>query len=240
MIVTMLSLGVAAVSGLMAWRVLRMERLRSTARVLSLESAINRDGVSNGGVDHRGFDDDAVGDFEWETPAMELPLREPSDSIIEDDSPQQRSRRHCTLLTAAGCLVAGVVVIVLMAMFADRSDRTPATADAGATQTLELLSMTHAREGGALIVSGLVHNAAHAETAPITTTVTALDRDGQIVARGSTSLAAVGPGKTLPFTVRIDHAGPLGRYRISFRTPAGVLPHVDRRSTPVSRNTVAE
>ena len=233
--VTMLSLGVAALSGVVAWRVLRMERLRSAARVLALAAALDREGPEHGGIDDRAMDD-----FVWETPARSLAPREPTDRMFADDSVQQRSTRHRTLLTAAGCLVAGVVVIVLMAMFADRSDRSTTPADPGAKQTLELLSMTHTREGAALIVSGLVHNASHMETAPLTTVVTALDRDGQIVARASASLAGLGPGKTLPFTVRIDHPGPLGRYRISFRTNAGVLPHIDRRSTPVYPNAVAE
>jgi hypothetical protein len=234
--ITMLSLGVATVSGLMAWRVLRMERLRSATRVLALESAIDRDNIDSLEVD----DDHRVNDFAWETPAVDLPLREPLDAVEEDDPFQQRSKRHRTLLTAAGCLVAGVVVIVLMAMFADHTDQSAPIADVGAKQTLELLSMTHAREGGALIVTGLVHNASHTETAPLTTIVTALDREGQIVARGSAPLAGLGPGKTLPFTVRIDHSGPLGRYRVSFRNNAGVLPHIDRRSAPAYPNAVAE
>lgn len=234
MMVAMVSLGVAALSGVMARRVLRMERLRSAARVLALEAAIDRDGPERSGIDDR-----AVDDFVWETPARSVAPREPTDRMFADDS-VQRSSRHRTLLTAAGCLVAGVVVIVLMAMFADRSDRSTTPADPGAKQTLELLSMTHAREGAALVVSGLVHNASQMETAPLTTIVTALDRDGQIVARASAPLAGLGPGKTLPFRVRIDHPGPLGRYRISFRTNAGVLPHVDRRSTPGYPNAVAE
>src|SRR6266545_840665 len=208
LLITLLSIGVAAVSGVMTWRVLRAERLRSATRVLVLEAAIDRS----------GFDDRAIDDFAWETPAPSLTLRGPDEVSAADDSLQQRSSRHRTLLTAAFSLAGGIVVIVLMAMFADRYDPPAVPSDAGGTQTLELLSMTHTREGGALIVSGVVHNASHSETAPLTTIVTALDRDGQIVARGSTLLAGVGAGKTLPFTVRIDHPGPLGRYRVSFQT----------------------
>ena len=234
-IVTMLSLGVAAVCGVLAWRVLRGERLRSAARVLSLESAIDGNHIV-----YRTVDDDGVGDFAWEEPTLTLAPQAPSNRLFADDPVEPPSSRHRTLLTAAACLVAGVVVIVLMAMFADRSDRPTPAAEAPAKQTLELMSMTHMRQSGALIVSGLVHNASAAETAPLTTIVTALDRDGQVVARGSAPLSALAPGMTLPFSVRIDYPGPLGRYRVSFRTSAGVLPHVDRRGAPAYPTAVAE
>jgi hypothetical protein len=237
-IVTMLSLGVAAVSGVMAWRVLRADRLRSAARVLSLESAIDGEEIV-----YRTVDDDAVQDFEWETPetpALALAPQAPSNRLFADNSVEHPSSRHRTLLTAVACLVAGVVVIVLMAMFADRSDRSTSAADVPAKQTLELMAMTHTRQSGALIVSGLVHNASPTETAPLTTIVTALDREGQVVARGSASLSALAPGKTLPFSVRIDYPGPLGRYRVSFRSSAGVLPHIDRRGPPANPTAVAE
>jgi hypothetical protein len=234
-IVTMLSLGVAAVCGVLAWRVLRAERLRSAARVLSLESAIDGNHIV-----YRTVDDDGIGDFAWEEPTLTPVPQVTTNRLLADDPVEAPSSRHRTLLTAAACLVAGVVVIVLMAMFADRSDRPTPAADVPAKQTLELMSMTHARQSGALIVSGLVHNASTTETAPLTTIVTALDRDGQVVARGSAPLSALAPGTTLPFSVRIDYPGPLGRYRVSFRTSAGVLPHVDRRGPPVYPTAVAE
>jgi hypothetical protein len=235
-IVTMVSLVVAAVSGVMAWRVLRAERLRSVARVLSLESAIDGDEIV-----YRTLDDDTVDDVAWDTPELTLAPQAPPNLLFADDSVRyEPSSRHWTLLTAGACLVAGVVVIVLMAMFADRSDRSTPPADAAAKPTLELMSMTHSRQGGALIVSGLVHNASTTDATALTTIVTALDRDGQIVARGSASLSGLAPGKTLPFSVRIDHPGPLGRYRVSFRGSAGVLPHIDRRGPPAYPNAVAE
>jgi hypothetical protein len=233
LIITMLSLGIAAVSGFMAWRVLRADRLRSAARVHSLESAIDGDVLD--------FDEGAGNEFAWETPALSLTLRGPDDpELAIDDALQQRSSRHRTLLTAASGVVGGIVVIVVMAMFADDHNRPSVPADTAATQPLELLSMTHTRDGGALVVSGLVHNGSHTETAPLTTIVTALDRDGQVVARGSASMTGLGPGKTQPFMVRIDYPGPLGRYRVSFRTSAGVLPHIDRRGAQASPHVVAE
>ena len=102
LIITMLSLGIAAISGFMAWRVLRAERLRSAARVHSLESAIDRDVLD--------FDEGAGNDFAWETPALSLTLREPDDpELAIDDALQRRSSRHRTLLTAALSVAGGIV-----------------------------------------------------------------------------------------------------------------------------------
>jgi len=235
--VTILSLGVAAVSGTLAWRVLRAERLRSAARVMALESALDRENFDEHAVS--SFEEHAVSDFAWETPPPSLILRDAED-LPADDVFEQRSSRQRTLLTAAVSLAGGIVVIVLMAMFADHYDQPSVPVDTGGQQNLELLSMTHARDGAALVVSGVVHNPSHVETAPLTTIVTALDQDGQVVARGSASLTSVGPGRTAPFTVRIDHPGPLGRYRVSFQTSAGVLPHIDRRNSKAIPHAVAE
>src|SRR5262245_32747329 len=101
--ITILSLGVAAVSGTLAWRVLRADRLRSSARVIALESALDRE----------AYDEHAVSDFAWETPPPTLVLRDADDLPPADDVDQQRSSRHRTLLTAAASLTGRIVVTVL-------------------------------------------------------------------------------------------------------------------------------
>ena len=217
MFVTTLSVAVAVVSGVLAWRVLRMERLRSLARVASLEAAID--------------DDSGVGEFAWE-PATHLPT---SPAPLFEATPRHRG----PLLTAAVSLVAGVMVIVLMAMLADR-DRAVPPPDAPGHDSLELLSMSHSREGSTLIVNGVVRNPSRAATAPLTTVVTALDRDGQSIGSATASLTSLAPGTTAPFTVRLDHITALGRYRVSFKTPTGVAPHVDRRGTRAGPGVATE
>jgi hypothetical protein len=217
MFVTTLSVAVAVVSGVIAWRVLHLERLRSLARVASLEAAID--------------DDSGVDEFAWET----APPQPTSPAPLFETAPRHRG----PLLTAAVSLVAGVMVIVLMAMLADR-DRAVPSPDPPGQDSLELLSMAHSQEGSTLIVNGVVRNPSRAATAPLTTVVTALDRDGHSIGSATAAMTPLAPGTTAPFTVRLDHITALGRYRVSFKTPTGVAPHVDRRGTRASPGVATE
>jgi hypothetical protein len=220
LIVTIVAVLIAVVNGAIAWRLLHREQRRSAARVNALETAIDRDPPRLDRF-HR--------DIPLDPPTHTL---DPSTHTFVFVAPRPSFKPRGPLLTAAIGLVAGVVVIVLMAMLADR-DRTPAV-DSVAPASLELLSMTHSRDGAALVVTGLVRNPSQGETGPLTTVVTALDRDGHLIGSATSSPAALAPGKTLPFNVRIDNVGPLARYRVSFRANGAVMPHVDRR---VSRAT---
>ena len=217
LILTIVAVAIAVVNGAIAWRLLHRERRRSAARVAALETAID--------ADRPPF----VDRFRHDTPLD--PSFDPSSHTFVFVAPRPTFKPRWPLLTAAIGLSAGVVVIVLMAMVADR-DRTPAPAvavDSRAPESLELLSMTHSREGSALIVTGLVRNPSPTETAPVTTTVTALDRNGEIVGSATSNLATLAPGTTLPFNVRIENVRELARYRVSFRANGAVMPHVDLR-----------
>jgi hypothetical protein len=45
------------------------------------------------------------------------------------------------------------------------------------------------------------------------------------------------PGDESPFVIRVDAPTNVARYRVSFRTDAGVVPHVDRRGQePIARD----
>jgi|RhiMethySRZTD1v2_1073278.scaffolds.fasta_scaffold10502_9 hypothetical protein len=216
------SLTVAVISTGIAWRLLRLERLRSAARVAALSAAIDGDLPS------------AADEFAWEEPPLEK-----GPALFSHLRPETRS--YGPLLTAAVTVAAGVLVVVLMAMLADDDRPTPATdAQAQATEALELLSMTHTRDGAALVISGSVRNATQKTTAPLTTVVTALDAEGHLVGTSSAALPSVGPGDTRPFTVRLEGMSAVGRYRVSFRTNNGVMPHVDRRATRGSTRAAAE
>ena len=215
------SLTVAVFSSAIAWRLYRLERLRSLARVSALAAAIGHDAPS------------ATDEFAWDTP------------LVKDEAPglfsqaHQPARSSGALVTAAVTMGAGILIVVLMAMLADGERPTPG-AEAHAPEALELLSMTHSRDGSALVVTGLVRNASTTSTAPLTTVVTALDATGHVVGTSSAALAAVEPGVTEPFTVRLDGVSAVGRYRVSFRTNSGVMPHVDRRGTGGGPRAAAE
>jgi hypothetical protein len=91
--------------------------------------------------------------------------------------------------------------------------------------------MTHTRSGYALTVTGLVRNRGAAANGAITAVVYVFDRDGGFVASGRAPLdfGAIAEGDESPFHVTIADVKDVGRYRVSFRTDSGVVPHVDRR-----------
>jgi hypothetical protein len=190
-----------------AWRIARTERLRSDARVAALTAAI--DGTS-----------------------------EESDTTpMFERAPRSGVQGRPLLKLGVGFAMA-VLVIVLIAMSGDRhstvadENQTLAAAQP-ATPALELLSMRHARAGDGLTVTGLVRNRSAADTASIVAVVFVFDRDGGFVASGRAPLefGSVARGDESPFRVTIPDVKDVGRYRVSFRTPGGIVPHIDRRAS---------
>ena len=59
------------------------------------------------------------------------------------------------------------------------------------------------------------------------------DRDGGFVASGRAPLefSDIARGDQSPFQVTIPEVKDVGKYTISFRTQAGIVPHVDLRRT---------
>ena len=188
-----------------AWRVARQDRLRSEARVAALAAAI----------------DGTAGDV----PAA-----------MFERAPRTRLQGRPLLKLGVGFAMA-VGIIVLVAMSSDRratSAAEPAAAPtAQSTQELELLSMRHARAGDNMTVTGLVRNRGEAAPAAIMAVVFVFDRDGGFVASGRAPLefARIAKGDESPFQVTIPDVKEVGRYRVSFRTESGIVPHVDRRAT---------
>jgi hypothetical protein len=195
-----------------AWRIASTDRLRSDARVAALSAAI--DGTS---VD------------------ATVPMFE--------RAPRSGLQGRPLLKIGVGFAMA-VVIIILIAMSGDRhtataNDRpstashTPATATEKSAPALELLSMRHVRMGDRLTVTGLVRNQRAASTSPILAEVFVFDRDGGFVASGRAPLefGLAARGEESPFTVTIPDVTDVGKYRVRFRTEAGVVPHVDRRAT---------
>jgi len=216
-IVTVLSLAAAAVFGVTAWRAVRRERLRSEARVASLAAAIDEASLSEE-------------TFDWPDEDEDTPV--PVTALF--DTSHRSALRRRPLLTAGVGLAAVLAVVVLIAMSGDRHDTSKEAPAAPPSESLELLSMRYAREGTTLAVTGLVRNRSDAPADAITAVVSAFDRDGHVVASGSAPLATLAPGDQSLFMVTIGHVNDLARYRVSFRTSAGVMRHVDRRADPAS------
>jgi hypothetical protein len=126
-----------------------------------------------------------------------------------------------------------VAVIVIIAMTSVKREAAPPALVKTQDSSLELLSMSHSREGETLTVTGLVRNSGDGPAQGITAVVFAFDRTGSFVTSGRSRLddSTIGPGEESPFQVVIPKVKDVGRYRVSFRTEAGVVKHVDRRST---------
>jgi hypothetical protein len=207
LVLSITAVGAAIAATAYAWRIARTERLRSDARVAGLAAAI--DGTS----------------AEADTTSM------------FERAPRSGLQGRPLLKLGVGFAMA-VLVIVLIAMSGDRhatsADETqPVASGQPAAPALELLSMRHTRSGDGLTVTGLVRNRGAADAASIVAVVFVFDRAGGFVASGRAPLefGSVALGDESPFKVTIPDVKDVGRYRVSFRTPVGVVPHVDRRAT---------
>ncbi len=207
---SIMSLVVAAVLAVLAWHVVREERMRAAARVAALGSAALDDTAT-----------DVVVPVEPSGAGMGLFDRKPS------------LRGHPLVRVAVGFAMS-VALIVFIAMSGNRHDSSPEqTVSAGRQAgSLELLSMRPERDGDTLTVTGLVRNAGRDSAKGLTAVVFAFDRSGNFIASGRAPLdfVTLGPGDESPFRVAVPHVTNVGKYRVSFRTETGIVRHVDRRA----------
>ena len=209
--ITLLSLVVAAASGFIAWRSIRREHLRSHARVASLATAI----------DATTPDNDSFDEFRREGEVSEI-------TFEALGAPSSIRRRLITVASGAFVVVAGVVLI---AMLSDRHEPAPQPRVVSPhAESLELLSLDAARTGSTLAVTGRVRSRTEEPLTAITAVVSAVDAKGRPIGRGSASLDAIMPRRDSQFVITIGDANDVARYRVSFRSAAGVIRHVDRRS----------
>jgi hypothetical protein len=237
-LVTLLSLTLAAVMTMLAWRLAREERRRSDARVAALA------------VDMRAAERD-------------LPLHHVAPVVTSRDlfeapaaRPASSSRIAAAMVGTAG-LVACVVVVWYLAAHlsavkpaadaARRGGSGAAQATQAQTQTaatthapadaapLELTALTHERDNDRLTVRGIVRNPAGSPgLRGLAAVVFLFDRDGNFVTSGRGAIDVLSPAAESSFAVTIPNVGEVGRYRVSFRTDDTIVPHVDRRDRPVA------
>jgi hypothetical protein len=104
----------------------------------------------------------------------------------------------------------------------------------GPNAPLELMSLSHARQNQKLAVSGLVRNpVAGKPVERLSAVVFLFDKTGTFVAssRAHVDFLRLGAGDETPFVVSLDAPPTVARYRVSFRTDEGIVPHIDKRST---------
>ena len=102
----------------------------------------------------------------------------------------------------------------------------------GPNSPLELVSLTHARQNEKLAVSGLVRNPVNGKPIEhLSAVVFLFDRMGTFVtsSRANVDFLKLGAGDESPFVVSLDAPATVSRYRVSFRTDDGIVPHIDRR-----------
>jgi hypothetical protein len=137
--------------------------------------------------------------------------------------------------------LAGAALVLLLVlggatawMFFDTSAASHRMATAAAAP-LELLSLRHERRGSTLAISGLVRNpvAGHA-VAELSAVVFLFDQGGTFVrsAQARVDFLKLGAGDESPFVIQVEAPATVTRYRVSFRTGEGMVPHVDRREQP--------
>ncbi len=215
LLISIVAVMLAAFFAALVWKLTREERSRSAARVAALGEAIDEATVTES-IEHVGVQ-----------PAFLTQTR-------------STSSRGGVLKVAVG-FAAAVVVIVAIATMSTSQERRAASgtrvAAAAKDSALELLSMRHDRAGDTLTVTGLVRNGGAAPANHLIAVVFTFDRSGNFVTSGRAPVEflSLAPGDESPFRVSVPDVGDVGRYRVSFRTEAGIVRHVDRRQALVAR-----
>lgn len=175
-------------------------------------------------------------------PSVEVPL------IVQDDlipagepshadlfasasvaAPEHRMRR--LLAPAIGIAIVG---LALTSVYLWNLPTAAATHAADSTsRPLELVTLRHQRQGETLVITGLVRNPPDAPAiAGLVAVAFAFDKQGTFLTsvRSVLDFPQLKAGEESPFSITIPQADGVGRYRVSFRTDAGIVQHVDRRA----------
>lgn len=142
------------------------------------------------------------------------------------------------LVPAVGVLVVTLIAgLALSVVWAHNrtSGTTQATAQESTGAPLELVALKHERAGDGLHISGVVRNPQEGRVVKGLAAVAFLfDRDGNYVSsdRAPLDYVQLEPGEESPFSIAVPSAVGVSRYRVTFRTDAGIVAHVDRRSDP--------
>ena len=232
LLVTLISMLLAVIMSVIAWRVSREERRRSDARVAALAAAIHDAPQAEADLDLRRF---------AEPPPSAPPG--PATGLFET-SQAARTNPRLAAVVGIGVLVFGSVAGLAFLLGSGSSAATARVASSenranaetrapsASPVPLELLALGHERDGDRLTVRGVVRNPVSGRQVDRVTAVVFLyNRDGGFLSSGRAALEspALGPGGESGFTVTVPGAGDVGRYRVSFRTEDLVVPHVDYR-----------
>ncbi|MEO8679106.1 MAG: hypothetical protein ABI665_08670 [Vicinamibacterales bacterium] len=162
----------------------------------------------------------------------ELPLQQ--GFLRASSAPRTNSGAQRTLALVAAVLFVALAIGLVWNIVEDRS-ATSAAAVAAAQTPLELVSLRHDRQSSRLAVSGLVRNpVAGRPVERLSAVVFLFDQQGSFItsAKAPVDFIKLGAGDESPFVVSLDAPANVARYRVSFRTDEGIMPHIDRRGAP--------
>lgn len=247
--ITVVSLVVALVMSVTAWRLTREEQQRAAARAIALSEAAFAGGIgAQGRASADAADPQARAPKPLWAPA---PLTAPLERHLEDASVPEvaypsgflgttanpyesgSGGRQRSLLLAAAVLFVGLATGLAWMMSEPRGSTAAAM---GPNTPLELVSLSHDRQGDRLSVSGLVRNPLTGHPVErIAAVVLLFDQQGTFVtsATAPVDFLKLGVGDESPFVVSLDAPPTVARYRVSFRTDEGLVSHIDRRGAPV-------
>jgi hypothetical protein len=231
-VVTAASLALAVAMGIIVAMVFRHERRRSDARAAMLAEMAAESSAS--------FDDgfDLRDEFR---PELEVAPANLPDLFA---TPAARSAWPRRLAIVAGlAVVLAVVGSLARGAFPQSSPRAD-VARSTDPALLDLLSLQHTQEAGALTITGLVQNPrTGTPLSKVVATAMVFGADETFIASGRTALdlTMLRPGDESGFVISVpvspSVATTIARYRIGFRGEDGrIIGHVDRRmSTAIAR-----
>lgn len=241
--ITVVSLVVALVMSVTAWRLMRAEKQRSAARIAALSWAASDDQpvMMNLPI----VEDKPIAQAPWK-PAPYLstaPAAAPASLKATPEpvathatgflgvAPQERDSGNRQKTLALAAVVFFVCLAGATAWLMSAPEGTSPVA-VGPNSPLELVSLSHSRQNEKLSIAGLVRNpAAGKPVERLSAVVFLFDRTGTFVtsSKAHVDFLRLGAGDESPFVVSIDAPATVSRYRVSFRTDEGVVPHIDRR-----------
>jgi hypothetical protein len=137
------------------------------------------------------------------------------------------------LAIAAGLLLVALLAGGYVSIFGGAASTLDAAASTPTHAVpLELISLSHQRQSGRLSITGLVRNPARAAAVErLSATALLFDQQGTFLTSASAAVdhTRLGAGDESPFVVSLEAPPTVARYRVSFRTDAGVVAHLDRR-----------
>jgi hypothetical protein len=231
LVISIVSVAAAVAAFSSARRVQRREQERSEARVAALAAAAETHGATDGGWTQ------VAGEWQWTPDAEPSGIRDLGPLITGGERffgtvEREEAPSRLPLFAAAALIVMLGGTLIFLNTSASDEPAAP-VAQTAQSEPLELIALGHARELRVLTISGTVRNpSTGVKLEGLTAVVSLLDRNGVLVSTKDVPLdyRALGPGEEAPFKVSIPDAGPIARYRVSFRAGTDVVPHVDRRS----------